>query len=270
MDPWRTAPRTSGPLGINDAGDPFGDLLGDTPGALGLNDYADPDIPLVLNAAKTAEWISERGKELTKACEGNQGKPYWPEGASGITIGYGYDLRERSGPEVTSQLITAGVAADLAALLSTGHAKSAATQPTAKAFLDSPVTFRGVKTTYRQLEIEPSARDKLFELVYGINAQDVRRICLKQDVAAQYGNCDWSALHPAIKAVLIDLRFRGDYHPESRRYLQKTVARNDPAAFGQALKLFLDQHADVYARGIVDRFQKRIDFVNRYGRVKVN
>jgi hypothetical protein len=32
----------------------------------------------------------------------------------------------------------------------------------------------------------------------------------------------------------------------------------------------LDQHADVYARGIVDRFQKRIDFVNRYGRVKVN
>ena len=41
-----TPPRTAGPLGINDQGDPNRmTLLGDTPGSLGVADHADPSLP---------------------------------------------------------------------------------------------------------------------------------------------------------------------------------------------------------------------------------
>lgn len=40
-------PRTPGPLGRNDHGDPtFRARIGDTPGPLGINDHADPNIDL--------------------------------------------------------------------------------------------------------------------------------------------------------------------------------------------------------------------------------
>lgn len=46
-DPFSRAPRTPGPLGHNDAGDPNNPVLvkGETPGPLGVNDYADPTPP---------------------------------------------------------------------------------------------------------------------------------------------------------------------------------------------------------------------------------
>jgi len=268
-EPWDQSPRTCGPLGWNDAGSPYSSLLGDTPGALGVNDHAEPYLPLVLTREGIMEWILERGKELTKDCEGNRGNPYWPKGASGITIGYGYDMKERSQASITNDLKDSGVPLDLATLLSSGAHISTQTTPNAAAFLISSVTFRGVKKLYQDLAIDQPARDKLFEIVYDFYDGEVARICRKPDVVAKYGACDWPNLHPAIKAVLIDLRFRGDYHTESREYIQKSVAQNNPKAFADSLQLFLDDHDDVYESGIVTRFEKRINFARQYGGICV-
>ena len=41
---------------------------------------------------------------------------------------------------------------------------------------------------------------------------------------------------PVIKDVLIDLRFRGDYTPESRQKLQKFVAQHNLAAFAAGIR----------------------------------
>jgi hypothetical protein len=61
---------------------------------------------------------------------------------------------------------------------------------------------------------------------------DTRRLATKADVTRVYGATDWDALNGTIKEVLVDLRFRGDYTPATRRFLQTCVAANDLVAFG--------------------------------------
>ncbi|HEY1242616.1 MAG TPA: hypothetical protein VGF16_18770, partial [Bryobacteraceae bacterium] len=48
LDPEFVPPRTPGPLGSLDTGDPEAGTLGDTPGPLGVGDYADPAASLHL------------------------------------------------------------------------------------------------------------------------------------------------------------------------------------------------------------------------------
>ena len=268
-DAWQSSPRTCGPLGWNDAATPFSLVDGDTPGALGVSDHAVPYVPSVLTNRGVVQWILERGKDLTKQCEGNLGNPYWPGAASGITIGYGYDMKERTRDEVRRHLTDSGVPDDLAKLLSTGAGVSRFTKPDAPAFLQSTVDFRGAKVHFRYLQIDQPARDHLFEIVYRVYVEDVARICAKPDAVAAYGKPDWQALHPAIKAVLVDLRFRGDYSRESRQYIQKSVVKNDPVAFADQLQRFLDDHDDVYDSGITSRFERRIKFARQYGAIPV-
>jgi hypothetical protein len=66
--------------------------------------------------------------------------------------------------------------------------------------------------------------------------KDVRRICEKRDVIEAYGATDWDALHPKIKNMLVDLRYRGDYTPNIRSLLQEYVANNDLARFSSVIK----------------------------------
>jgi len=46
-----------------------------------------------------------------------------------------------------------------------------------------------------------------------------------------YGATDWEDLNRLIRDVLVDLRFRGDHHPESRRRVQPPVVANDLTSF---------------------------------------
>ena len=61
--------------------------------------------------------------------------------------------------------------------------------------------------------------------------EDVRRIVNEKIVIKRYGKTDWNKLHSAIKKVLIDLRYRGDYKIETRRIIQKAVVDNDLKKF---------------------------------------
>jgi hypothetical protein len=51
-----------------------------------------------------------------------------------------------------------------------------------------------------------------------------------------YGKTDWNALNSAIKNIVIDLKFRGDYTGVARKNIQKCIAENDLVVFKGQLK----------------------------------
>ena len=144
------APRTPGPLGRNDAGDPnVTALQGDTPGPVGANDHGDPTLPAA--SAKTTQ-APARTADGTAVSAGSDGKTaaivcpaplatraggsktdvdwafisareggqvltgYVPDASgsqSGVTIGTGIDLGQRAGSDIDALDIPAPLKATL-------------------------------------------------------------------------------------------------------------------------------------------------------------
>ena len=191
-----------------------------------------------------------KGK-LTFDAEGQEGGPFHsrvlhvPSGTSGLTIGRGYDMKEKRSSKIASDLSNAGVPADMAEALSRASGLSG---EAARQFIED--------NSLSGFEITPDAQETLFEATYAEMEADVRRICDKADCVAAYGAVDWEALNPAIKDALVDLRFRGDYHPTSRRLIQSYVANNDLPAFAGAIS---DRGS---WQGVPqDRFNRRVNYV---------
>lgn len=185
----------------------------------------------VLAASRTVQPVIAPAKGgLTWDAEGQEGGRYHsrilhvPSASSGLTVGRGYDLRERSRVGAQQHFVRAGLDASRASVLSGAVRKRG---QAAKAFvLDNDLL---------DFEITPGMQQTLFEIVYDEMEQDVRRICGKQDVVTAYGAVDWSGLDSRIRDVLVDLRFRGDYTGKTRRFIQGSVTRNDLKAFSHAL-----------------------------------
>ena len=173
--------------------------------------------------------VPERGG-LTFESEGQEGGPFHsrrlhvPSPGSGLTIGRGYDMKLRSKIEIRDDLTEAGVALATAALISQAAGLKGGQ---AKAYIE--------ENDLEDFEITPLQQLKLFEIEYARKAADTRRLATKADVTRAYGATDWDALDPTIKDVLIDLRFRGDYTPTTRRFLQVCVAGNDLRAFAREI-----------------------------------
>ena len=72
--------------------------------------------------------LSLAGIDLIVANEGFSTTPYWPKGASGVTIGFGYDVGYVSRDEFISDWGAHFSPADLAALLACVHLTGAAAQ----------------------------------------------------------------------------------------------------------------------------------------------
>lgn len=167
---------------------------------------------------------------LTFDAEGtaNPRSPYYsrrasvPSDSSGVTIGRGYDLSKRSSAEVLRDLFAAGVPREAAL----SYARAAGVKGSAaREFL--------LKNALP--EISGNQEIALFNQEYARISGDVARICNKADVVAKYGPTDWNALTPAIKEVLVDLRYRGDYTPRARTLIQAAVAQNDLGQFAEAI-----------------------------------
>ncbi len=163
---------------------------------------------------------------LTFDAEGQEGGRYHsrrlhvPSASSGLTIGRGYDMKHRTKAEIRDHLTDAGVPPETAALISQAARLSGGA---AEEFI--------AENHLEAFEISPDAQLHLFDVVYRELAADARRLATKPDVVAAYGATDWDVLDPVIKDVLVDLRFRGDYTPTSRRFLQTHVAANDLPGF---------------------------------------
>jgi LysM repeat protein len=174
-------------------------------------------------------------------------KPHVPGSTSGVTIGRGYDMKERSQHEVVEDLCAAGVPVDTATQLSQCRGLSGAQ---AENFLDD----KG----YEEITISPAQQKKLFSQVYQELAGDVLRICRKPDVVAKYGTTQWEQLDPIICDVVVDLRYRGDYTGSTRERVQPLIVDNDVTGLQQ---LMADKHYWVGSRNVpVDRFRRRRDY----------
>ena len=168
-----------------------------------------------------------------------------PSDSSGLTIGRGYDMKERSAAAIAADLTAAGVPAADAAKVSKAAGLSGAA---ARKFItDQQLT---------PFEISKTAQVALFMTTYNALKADVARICLKPDVVTTFGACDLAKTDPAIVDSLVDLRFRGDYTGTSRGLVQKFAAQNDLAGFAAAL-----QKASNWPNVPKDRFNRRSAFL---------
>ncbi len=108
-----------------------------------------------------------------------------PSDSSGLTIGRGYDMKERKPASIAADLVAAGVpAADAAKISQAAHLSGAA----AKKFI--------VDNQLASFEISKAAQVALFMTTYNALKADVARICAKPDVVATFGACDLTKTDP--------------------------------------------------------------------------
>jgi len=190
-----------------------------------------------------AEGMEKPGKYFSR-------KLHVPGAWSGATIGRGYDMRERSENEVVSDLTSVGVdlvkAQKLAACRGLRGSK-------ARTFIQ--------ENNLADIEISAAEQKALFNLAYQELEGDVVRICSKNDVAVKYGITEWDKLHPVIKDIAVDLRYRGDYTGATRERVQKILVDNDPALLKAVLS---DRGYWVGQRNVpVDRFNRRKKYIEK-------
>jgi uncharacterized protein (TIGR02594 family) len=149
---------------------------------------------------------------------------HYPGGNSGVTIGRGFDVGQRSKKANISYMESAGLTSSQVSLLAEASGlKGKAAGEWVKKNKDKVGTI-----THEQ-------QKALFAIVYEAHKKDVVRISSKDDVVAKYGSTDFDKQHPAITDILVDLRYRGDYHSRSRVFIQKAAADNDLKKFAQLM-----------------------------------
>jgi len=179
-------------------------------------------------------------------------KLHVPTSESGLTLGRGYDMKEKSSTKIKNELIKAGVDSTNADTISKA----------AKLYGDSAKKFI-INNKLSDFRISKEIEKKLFDISYEEKEKTVKRICTKDDVTKIYGQTNWDTLHPAIKEVLIDLCFRGDYDPDSRKVIQKHVAKNDLDSFAIGIKKLSEKWPET----IKERTRKRNEYLAKFTKI---
>jgi hypothetical protein len=193
------------------------------------------------------DFLVPRG-QLTFDAEGQEGgrwhsrKPHVPSDSSGLTIGRGYDMKFRSAELITKQLTDAGLSQESAKLYARAARLSGEKAREYMRKTDLP-------------EITPAQQKALFLITYDEIAESARRTCTSEGVTQQYGAVDWDKLHPAIRELVIDLRYRGDYTRRTREQVQPLVVKNDLKGLAM---LMADR--DFWSNVPEDRFKRRPAF----------
>jgi len=168
-----------------------------------------------------------------------------PTASSGLTIGRGYDMKMKSKTKIAADLSAAGVApADAKTISAAAGLQGAA----AKAFV--------ARNGLSDFSISQDTQVKLFDISYREEEAVVKRISAKADCVKAFGAVDWDKAHPAIRDIFVDLKFRGDYTPASRKLVQKLLATNDLAGLKKAMAAKAN-----WAGVPADRFKRRNDFL---------
>ncbi|WP_218081937.1 pesticin C-terminus-like muramidase [Anthocerotibacter panamensis] len=204
----------------------------------------------VTSSQDKEDFIVERG-QLTFDAEGDEDhyysrKIHWPGGVSGVTIGRGYDMGQVSEEKVKNDLMNTGLSETVAG----DYAKGAGlTGKAAKKFVDEnqdkvpDITPAQQKTlfaaSYKELEAD-SKRVYATQAKRSEQAENRKRSLEAKKKGTQeyirYNTTEWDDLHPAIRDIVVDLRYRGDYTTSSRKFLQSIMERNDLEDFAEAIK----------------------------------
>lgn len=142
---------------------------------------------------------------------------HWPGGASGVTIGRGYDMGQRTRLQVISELQHAGMSESDARFLggAAGLRGENARRFVASNSIESPI-------------ISLPAQRALFETITTPEiVADIKRILAKPDIHETYGRITWEELQPEAQEIVFDLRYGGNYTPETRTRIQPALVSGD-------------------------------------------
>ncbi|OLS59729.1 hypothetical protein PSEMO_54010 [Pseudomonas putida] len=196
-------------------------------------------------------WLKVPHGQLTFDVEGNDIETskyfsrvvHWPGGASGITIGRGYDMGQRPDPE--SDLKMVGIKEPLLSWLIGAKGLKGIS---ARYYYDSaPQVIKKQKISRKQ-------QYALFVPVYESMKSDVLRISQKNQ--KYYGALDWESTDKRAQDLIIDLIYRGDYTTKTRAFIQPPFIANDTVQFRREIS-----NQDNWPNVPKDRFQRRRDYI---------
>ena len=182
-----------------------------------------------LDLENSLQWLKVPSGQLTFDVEGNDIEDpshplhkyfsrvaHWPGGASGVTIGRGYDLGQRPHPE--QDLAATKISEPLYSwLLGAKGLKG----ETAKNYLNSATP------DIRKIKISRKQQYDLFNKVYDFMKSEVIRISGSNSNVVSYGTLNWETTHKKIQDIAVDLIYRGDYTSSSRETVQQHIVNND-------------------------------------------
>src|SRR5699024_5722174 len=213
------------------------------------------ETPGMLDDSNGLKWLIVTHGQLTFDVEGNDIEnsiyfsrvPHWPGGVSGITIGRGYDLGQWDKATIERDLTYAGIKDPLYSWLVNaqglkGNAAKNYLQKADPKIISTPITR---KQQYL-----------LFEPVYEFMKNDVITISNKKAVKKEYGTLNWATTDSIIKDIIVDLRYRGDYHPPSRKIIQKAFIKNDIEKINEIIN-----NKSNWTNIPSDRFNRRVDYL---------
>lgn len=209
--PWALPARSPGPLGWLDAADIGRELFpsGNTPGILGVSDAAALSArlsPVAVPESAGDGPLEVGAGQVTFDAEGNDEplsiyfsrKISWPGNSlSGVTLGRGYDMGDRSSTEVETDLVACGLDAAKAKSFGEGAGIKGAD---AKKFIDNNREKLG--------EISHAAQKALFLAIYPVYIQRASQNYEKW-TAGEADRVAWLALDCAIRDILVDLVYQG-------------------------------------------------------------
>ncbi|WP_348729989.1 SH3 domain-containing protein [Rheinheimera texasensis] len=188
-----------------------------------------------------AEGMEQRGRYFSR-------NPHVPTDSSGVTLGRGYDMRDKTPAMIQADLLACGLDTTAATLFAKAAGLSGAA---GKSFI--------TQNNLSNFEISPGQQKLLFALTYQQMVSDVLRICQKPDLVKRYGVTDWAALPAKVRDLVVDLRYRGDYTPSSRERLQPLLVANNSGGIRQ---LMADETYWCGPEKVPqDRFRRRRDYL---------
>ncbi|WP_313518798.1 hypothetical protein [Pseudomonas sp.] len=198
-------------------------------------------------------WLKVPQGQLTFDAEGNDitnsvyfsRVAHWPQSSSGLTIGRGYDLGQRPHPE--TDLTEAGVTEPLFSWLI--GAKGLKGQ-SAKMYLDRACD------EIKKTQITRKQQYRLFMPVYEFMKNEVIRISNSPVNIESYGPIAWNEIHRKIQDIAVDLIYRGDYTPDTRKTIQQCIIDNDLPA----LRIIMAEHSH-WLSVPSDRFNRRANYL---------
>ncbi len=206
------------------------------------------------------KWLTVERGQLTFDVEGNDiddpGHPlhiyfsrkvHWPGGASGITIGRGYDLGQNKNAE--TDLASANIPEPLYSWLIGAMGLQG---QTARNYI------KAASPEIKRFSISRKQQHELFKPVYELMEREVLRVSGKADTTDKYGVLDWPSTHPAIKDLIVDLKYRGDYDTRARALLQRHLTNNDIEKLYSVIVA-----PSNWPNVPSDRFNRRINHLNK-------
>ena len=154
-------------------------------------------------------------------------------------------MKLKTGTKISTDLTSAGVGTEIALLMGKASGKFGAS---ARQFV--------IDNDLLDFQITPLAQKKLFSVTYEDESKLAEKACNQIGYVSKYGKCDWDKLDTAIKEIVIDLKFRGDYRNDTAKYIQEFIVGNDLKGFTKAMK---DQ--TLWPTVPKDRFERRKKFL---------